>query len=113
MRTFNVFEKGKEIRNNETYKTEGINVNFVDQKEDHLFVRTFERGVEDETFACGTGATAVAMAMAQQKEPGYIETPIKVLGGNLQVNFNYDGKKFTEVFLCGPAEKVFEGEINL
>ena len=111
--SFDVYEKGKEIRNNDTYKTEGINVNFVERKEDHLFIRTFERGVEDETFACGTGATAVAMAMAQQVEPGYIETPIKALGGKLQVNFNYDGTKFTNVFLCGPAEKVFEGEIVL
>ncbi len=113
LKSFDVFTNGKDIRNNDTYKTDGINVNFVEQKEDHLFVRTFERGVEDETFACGTGATAVAMAMAQQKEPGYIETPIKVLGGDLQVNFSYDGKKFTDVFLCGPAEKVFDGEINL
>jgi len=111
--SLDVFKTGKEIRNNDTYKANGINVNFVEQKSDHLFVRTFERGVEDETYACGTGVTAVAMAMAQQKAPGYIETPIKVLGGKLQVNFNYDGNKFTNVFLCGPAEKVFDGEIDL
>lgn len=109
---FNVFENGKQIRNNDTYKTKGINVNFVEDKGDHLFVRTFERGVEDETFACGTGVTAVAMAMAQQKQPGYIETPVEVLGGKLQINFDYDGHKFTNVFLCGPAEKVFEGELH-
>lgn len=111
--SFDVFTAGKSIRNNETYVTNGINVNFVEDKGDHLFVRTFERGVEDETYACGTGVTAVAMAMAQQKQPGYIETPIKVLGGELQINFNYDGAKYTDVFLCGPAEKVFEGEVNL
>lgn len=111
--SLDVFKIGKDIRNNDTYKQEGINVNFVENKEDYLFVRTFERGVEDETYACGTGVTAVAMAMAQQKAAGYIETPIKVLGGKLQVNFNYDGNKFTNVFLCGPAEKVFEGEIDL
>lgn len=109
---FNVFENGKQIRNNDIYKAKGINVNFVEDKGDHLFVRTFERGVEDETFACGTGVTAVAMAMAQQKEPGYIETPVKVLGGKLQINFDYDGSKFTNVFLCGPAEKVFEGSLS-
>ncbi|RZL42868.1 MAG: diaminopimelate epimerase, partial [Pedobacter sp.] len=108
---FNVFENGKQIRNNETYKAKGINVNFVEDKGDHLFVRTFERGVEDETFACGTGVTSVAMAMAQQKQPGYIQTPVKVLGGKLQINFDYDGSKFTNVFLCGPAEKVFEGTV--
>ena len=110
---FNVFKEGHQIRNNQTYKTEGINVNFVEQKADHLFVRTFERGVEDETFACGTGATAVAMAMAKKgNQIGKVETPIKVLGGNLQINFNYDGEIFTDVFLCGPAELVFEGEIK-
>ena len=107
-----VFTIGKKIRNNNTYKAKGINVNFVEDKGDHLFVRTFERGVEDETFACGTGVTAVAMAMAQQKEPGYIETPVEVLGGKLQINFDYDGSKFTNVFLCGPAEKVFEGSLS-
>jgi diaminopimelate epimerase len=111
--SLDVFTVGKSIRNNDIYKTNGINVNFVEDKGDHLFVRTFERGVEDETYACGTGVTAVAMAMAQQKQPGYIETPIKVLGGELQINFDYDGTKYTNVFLCGPAEKVFEGEVNL
>jgi diaminopimelate epimerase len=110
--SLDVFNIGKEIRNNDTYKATGINVNFVEDKSDHLFIRTFERGVEDETYACGTGVTAVAMAMAQQKQPGYIETKIEVLGGKLQINFDYDGTKFTNVFLCGPAEKVFEGEIN-
>jgi len=111
--TLDVFNAGKAIRNNETYKAKGINVNFVENKGDHLFVRTFERGVEDETYACGTGVTAVAMAMAQQRQPGFIETPIEVLGGKMQVNFDYDGTKFTNVFLCGPAEKVFEGETDL
>lgn len=109
-----VFNEGKAIRNNDTYQANGINVNFVEPRPDHLFVRTFERGVEDETYACGTGVTAVAMAMAKhQQQIGKIETPIEVLGGKLQVNFNYDGQKFTEVFLCGPAEKVFDGELEV
>lgn len=111
--SMDVFNKGKAIRNNNTYETDGINVNFVEHRGNHLFVRTFERGVEDETYACGTGATAVAMAMAHQKEIGHIETPIEVLGGKLQINFDYDGTRFTNVFLCGPAEKVFEGEVSL
>jgi diaminopimelate epimerase len=108
-----VFTTGKAIRNNVTYQQNGINVNFVEDKGDHLFVRTFERGVEDETYACGTGVTAVAMAMAQQKEAGHIQTPIEVLGGKLQINFDYDGLKFTNVFLCGPAERVFDGELEV
>jgi len=112
--TMDVYTEGYNIRNNETYKTNGININFVEKKPDHLFVRTFERGVEDETYACGTGVTAVAMAMAKkQHQIGQVVTPVKVLGGNLQINFNYNGEKFTDVFLCGPAEKVFKGEITL
>ncbi|MNR60025.1 hypothetical protein D3C85_1814220 [compost metagenome] len=54
------------------------------------------------------------MAMAKkQNQIGQVVTPVVVLGGNLEINFSYDGQKFTDVFLCGPAEKVFEGEINL
>lgn len=114
LESFDVYKSGKEIRNNDTYREEGINVNFVEDLGDHLFVRTFERGVEDETYACGTGVTAVALSMAKQKDRrGRIETPVKVLGGDLNIRFDYDGNRFTEVFLCGPAEKVFEGDISL
>lgn len=109
---YDVYHEGKAIRNNETYKKEGINVNYVEDKGDHLFVRTFERGVEDETYACGTGVTAVALSMAKHKnQSGHIQTPVKVLGGDLSIAFDYDGHKFTNVFLCGPAEKVFEGDV--
>jgi diaminopimelate epimerase len=114
LESLDVYSEGYHIRNNNTYKTNGINVNFVERKPSHLFVRTFERGVEDETYACGTGVTAVAMAMAKkQNQIGQVVTPVTVLGGNLEINFSYDGQRFTDVFLCGPAEKVFEGEINL
>lgn len=113
LKKMDVYEAGKKIRNNETYQQHEINVNFVERQANQLFVRTFERGVEDETYACGTGVTAVAMAMAQQQQSGHIQTPIEVLGGKLQVNFDYDGQKFSNVFLCGPAEKVFEGAVSL
>ncbi len=110
--TFDVYTAGKNIRNSYKYKQEGINVNFVETKSDHLFVRTFERGVEAETFACGTGATAVALAMAKKNNQiGDILTPIVVLGGKLEIKFNYDGEQFTNVFLCGPAQKVFDGKV--
>lgn len=109
-----MFEEGRKIRYNDTYKNEGINVNFVEDKGEYLFVRTYERGVEDETYACGTGVTAVAMAIAHyQKKRGNISTPIKVLGGNLNIRFDYDGTKYRNIFLEGPAKKVFEGEIDL
>jgi len=114
LENFDVFKFGSEIRNNETYKKEGINVNFVEDLGDHLFVRTFERGVEDETYACGTGVTAVALAMARQNNnTGHVNTPVKVLGGKLNINFDYDGKRFRNVFLCGPAEQVFEGDFRV
>ena len=110
----NMFEEGRKIRYNETYNQDGINVNFVEDKGDHLFVRTYERGVEDETYACGTGVTAVALAMAKhQGKKGNISTPIKVLGGDLNIKFHYDGEKYSHIFLEGPAKKVFEGDIEL
>ncbi|MCX2478715.1 diaminopimelate epimerase [Pedobacter sp. MC2016-15] len=114
LKDMDVFSLGKAIRNNATYKAEGINVNFVEDKGDHLFVRTFERGVEDETFACGTGVTAVALAMAKAKDhKGSLKTDITVLGGKLRIEFDYDGKDFSNIFLCGPAELVFEGDVKL
>lgn len=108
-----VYNEGYAIRNNPTYLAKGINVNFVEPLDNGYFVRTYERGVEDETYACGTGVTAVALAMAKENNlQGEISTPVKVLGGNLNIRFNYDGLKFTQIFLEGPAVKVFEGEIE-
>lgn len=109
-----VYQDGKNIRYNDTYAAEGINVNFIQDMGDHYYVRTYERGVENETFACGTGVTAVAMAMAKKKGlSGKIHTSIVVPGGKLNVSFNYDGSTFTEVFLEGPAIFVFLGAINI
>ena len=108
-----VYSEGYAIRNNDTYRAQGINVNFVEPHDGGYFVRTFERGVEDETYACGTGVTAVALAMAKhQQQTGHNITPIKALGGDLSIRFDYDGKKFTDIFLEGPAVKVFEGWIE-
>lgn len=109
-----VYRKGYEIRNNDTYKEEGINVNFVEKEANGYFCRTFERGVEDETFACGTGATAVAMAMAMEEDrEGDMAIPIRVLGGQLAVSFHKKGHSFTQVYLSGPAKFVFKGEITV
>ncbi len=110
----NVYRDGYTIRNNDTYRKKGINVNFVEPLDSGYFVRTFERGVEDETFACGTGVTAVALAMAKHNhQTGAINTPIKVLGGDLNIRFNYDGDSFKDIFLEGPAVKVFEGMVEI
>jgi len=109
-----VYSEGSAIRNNDTYRKEGININFVEPNAEGYFVRTFERGVEDETYACGTGVTAVALAMAKHNnQTGHINTPIKVLGGNLNIRFDNDGEKFSNIFLEGPAKRVFEGEVEI
>lgn len=109
-----VFHDGRSIRYNDTYKEKGINVNFVEEQGEGYFVRTYERGVEDETYACGTGVTAVALAMSKHKDQrGQIATSIKVLGGDLQIKFKYDGTVFTNIFLEGPAKFVFKGTITL
>jgi diaminopimelate epimerase len=109
-----VYQDGYAIRNNNTYRAKGINVNFVEPMSEGYFVRTFERGVEDETYACGTGVTAVALAMAEHNhQTGHINTPIKVLGGDLNIRFNYNGNIFSDIFLEGPAVKVFEGEVEI
>jgi diaminopimelate epimerase len=114
LKELDVFSNGKSIRYNDTYKADGINVNFVEEDGDGYFVRTYERGVENETFACGTGVTAVALAMAKHKKQlGQINTPIRALGGDLNVRFSYDGERYSTIFLEGPAKFVFEGAIQL
>ena len=109
-----VFTDGRAIRNSEKYAGKGINVNFVEEfGDDRYYVRTYERGVEDETYACGTGVTAVALAMAKKKDlSGQINTAISVKGGELNVRFDFDGTRFSNIFLEGPATYVFSGEIE-
>ncbi len=114
LQEIDVYTEGKKIRQSPPYQKEGINVNFVEVQDAKLYVRTFERGVEDETYACGTGATAVAMAMAHQKNQiGSVSTPVEVLGGELRIDFDYDGQSFRNVFLCGPALMVFSGTASV
>jgi diaminopimelate epimerase len=112
----NVFEEGRKIRYAMNYKEEGINVNFVEiLKDNELEVATYERGVEDETLSCGTGVTAAALAYAKlQNLSGDQLVHIHTKGGKLNVSFqiNPDGS-FSNVHLIGPAEFVFEGEIEL
>lgn len=109
-----VATEGASIRNNDTYRKEGINVNFTCPENDGYSVRTFERGVEDETLACGTGVTAVALAMAHHhNQTGKIETPIHVLGGDLKIRFHAENNQYSDIFLDGPAEFVYEGTINI
>ena len=105
-------EIGSKIRYSDLYGKEGSNVNFVKQIDSDKFaVRTYERGVEDETLSCGTGVTAVAIAMYANHKTKSNNIKLQVEGGDLQVSFKEDHGKFTEVFLKGPAKFVFDGEI--
>jgi len=109
---FKVYDQGNKIRNSATYRNEGINVNFVEEiGENEIFVRTYERGVEDETYSCGTGATAAALVYMKDRKENMVN--VKVLGGNLKVYSEQHGGSFTEVWLEGPAKQVFRGKIDL
>jgi len=113
LNNFNVVAEGAFIRNNDTYRQEGINVNFCSPENGGYFVRTYERGVENETLACGTGVTAVALAMAKHNgQQGNIETPIRALGGKLMIRFVAENGQYSNIFLDGPATFVFEGTID-
>ena len=112
LNNYNVYKNGNEIRNSETYKQEGINVNFVEKLSDkELFVRTYERGVEDETYSCGTGVTAVALTFMKNNNQTFVG--VKVMGGQLKVYAEKDGEGFKNIWLEGPAVQVFKGDINL
>jgi diaminopimelate epimerase len=111
---FPVFAEGKKIRNSEVFINEGINVNFVEKLTNSLFVRTYERGVEDETLSCGTGVTAAAIAYAYANKLNNEQSiSIETLGGNLTVSFNVNANKFTEVYLKGPAVLVYSGSVEI
>lgn len=109
----NVYEKGKAIRYGAPYYENGSNVNFVEQKSDGIFaVRTYERGVEDETLSCGTGVTAVALSMHASERTGKEEVAVKTPGGLLKVTFKKTAEGYKDIFLIGPAEQVFKGTIS-
>lgn len=109
---YNVFAEGHGIRNSENYKEKGINVNFVEKISDNeIFVRTYERGVEDETYSCGTGVTASALTFLQKDNLTSVK--VKTLGGNLKVYAEKNGDSFGNIWLEGPAKQVFKGKVDL
>lgn len=113
LQELDVFEAGRQIRYNDRFAAEGTNVNFVQATDNGIFVRTYERGVEDETYSCGTGVTAAAITTAGPEEKEYI-VPVQTLGGQLEVRFTRTGERaFSNIWLCGPATLVFEGAISI
>jgi diaminopimelate epimerase len=107
---YKVYEEGRKIRY--SYREEGTNVNFIEEKGDAFHIRTYERGVENETLACGTGVTAAAVAIAERSSTALNEIHLKARGGNLTVYLEKSEKGYTNIWLKGPAEKVFEGAIK-
>ena len=98
----------KSIRNSKSYKKKGINVNLVKAEKSNIIMRTYERGVENETLSCGSGVTAAALAF------GYINSNIskvnvQTLGGDLTVEFNMKNNIFSNIYLSGPTSFVFKG----
>ncbi|HUR30501.1 MAG TPA: diaminopimelate epimerase [Saprospiraceae bacterium] len=115
LQNIDVRETGRAIRNSQPFSKEGINVNFIESLgPSEIKIRTYERGVEDETMACGTGVVAAAIANAFHNNDFSGECIVHASGGDLNVRFSRkDAENFTEVMLIGPAEEVFRGEIDL
>ncbi len=108
-----IFESGRKIRYAEPFKPYGINVNFVVCQDSFLNVSTYERGVEDETYSCGTGVVASAIASVANKVTGVYVIPVETKGGKLQVSFEKtDKNSYIRVQLSGPAVQVFNGIIS-
>jgi len=109
-----VVPEGRTIRNSPEFKQEGINVNFIESMDkDEIYVRTYERGVEDETLSCGTGVTASAI-VAAHNDNGFNRVEVSTPGGRLSVEFDkIDENHFSNIWLCGPAEFVFRGEVEI
>lgn len=113
LKELNVKQQGAAIRYNDRFKVEGTNVNFVNYNESELDIRTYERGVEDETLSCGTGVTAAALSLAHKRKIEAGKIKVNAVGGELQVAFRKKDNIYTDLWLIGPAKQVFKGELEL
>ncbi len=110
LRNLNVKEEGSKIRYSEHFKRDGINVNFIQLKDQKLYIRTYERGVEDETLSCGTGVTAAALASFEHQIVKANPIHLKTQGGDLKVKFDKAEVGYKNIWLIGPTQQVFKGE---
>ena len=112
--TLDVVQEGKKIRYNNRFNEKGINVNFVSRKNDGFNIRTYERGVENETFSCGTGTVAAAIAVELEGlANGDHHVEFQTLGGKLEVSFERQSNNFANIWLTGDTVRVFEGIMEL
>lgn len=111
---YNVVDEGRKIRYGAPYKETGTNVNFVEKINENTFgVRTYERGVENETLSCGTGVTAVALASFHLDKTSEKKIHIETPGGKLNIAFELEGDIYKNIVLTGPATFVFKGVIDI
>jgi diaminopimelate epimerase len=108
-----IYKEGKKLRWDKRFQPEGTNVNFVEIKDGVLLVRSFERGVENITLSCGTGVTASALAASTIVQDNTTSFDIKTWGGDLKVRFTKSAVGFNDIWLEGPATRVFEGQIEI
>lgn len=108
-----VKKEGAMMRNSAAYISKGINVNFAHIQGDEIYIRTYERGIEDETLACGTGAVASAIASFESNLISVTEINVHTLGGLLYVQFDIKNNIYCNITLTGEARFVYEGKINL
>jgi diaminopimelate epimerase len=108
-----VDSEGRKFRWAEEFAPGGTNVNFVEVEKDGLFVRTFERGVEEETLSCGTGVTASAIAAVLSGHFDIGTVKVRTKGGNLAVTLSITGKNIHDIWLAGPATFVFDGTVEV
>ena len=113
LKKFDIIEKARAIRYNSRFREEGTNVNFISLEDNQLHIRTYERGVEDETLACGTGVTAAVLAAHATGQFTGNQLDVKAQGGSLKVKFEQSGKGYENIWLEGPGEYVFKGTINV
>ncbi|MBL0308645.1 MAG: diaminopimelate epimerase [Bacteroidetes bacterium] len=114
VRKLNLVEEARKVRYSPRFEKEGINVNFVTRRSDQeIYVRTYERGVEDETLSCGTGVVASAIAFAVSTIPSLSQIQVETPGGLLSVKLQKAEAGYRNIFLQGPAKKVFEGSVEV
>jgi diaminopimelate epimerase len=107
----NVKKEGSSIRHSHLYGAAGSNINFVQTLDRGFRVRTYERGVEDETLSCGTGVTAVALAMHYSGKTQDHEVKLSTEGGELKVRFKEKNQSYFDIWLIGPATQVYKGQV--